>query len=59
MIAGKIKYAKTHHCEEKQTNSILVEQYTDGHVSHWYLNFEGALRGIRFCPYCGKDLYKD
>ena len=59
MIAGKMKYVKTHQCASNQTKDIVIEQYTDGRVSHWYWNFEGKLHGIGFCPYCGKNLYED
>lgn len=57
MIAGKMKYVKTHECIKNSTN-IAIEQYTDCHVSHWYLNIENKLHGIKYCPYCGKDLYE-
>ena len=54
MIAGKIKYAKTHECIINKTDNIAIEQYTDGRVSHWYWNIDNKLHGIKFCPYCGK-----
>lgn len=59
MIAGKIKFVKTHECIINKTNNIAIEQHTDGRVSHWYLNIDNKLHGIRFCPYCGKYLYEE
>ena len=59
MIAGKIKYVKTHECVTNNTNNIAIEQYSDGRVSHWYWNINDKLHGIKFCPYCGKNLYDE
>ena len=59
MIAGKIKYVKTHECITNNTNNIAIEQYTDGRVSHWYWSIDNKLHGIKFCPYCGKNLYDE
>lgn len=59
MIAGKIKYVKTHKCITVKNNNIAIEQYSDGRVSHWYLNINDKLHGIEFCPYCGKNLYNE
>lgn len=58
MIAGRIKFVKEHNCIKNETK-IAIEQYTDDHVSHWYLNIDDKLNGIKYCPYCGKDLYKE
>lgn len=59
MIAGKIEFVKSHECIENKTNTVAIEQYTDTRVKHWYFNISGKLHGIRYCPYCGTDLYKN
>lgn len=57
MLAGKMKLCEKHECIENQTSNITIEKYTDGRVSHWYWKIGNKLHGIKFCPYCGEDLY--
>lgn len=58
MIAGKIKLIRSHECIKKNDTRIKIEQYTDSRVKHWYFNIDGKLHGIKYCPYCGDNLYK-
>ena len=56
-MLGKIEFVKAHDCTNNNAE-IAVEQYKDCRgTKHWYWDFKGELHGIKYCPYCGKNLY--
>ena len=56
-MLGEIEFVKAH--DRTNNNAeIAVEQYKDCRgIKHWYWDFKGELHGIKYCPYCGKNLY--
>lgn len=53
----KAVYIREHQCI-KCPHFICIEKYSVNGVNGWYFNISGKLNGIKYCPYCGKNLYK-
>ena len=51
-------YIKEHQCISCP-DFICVEKYSINGIDRWYFNISGKLNGIKYCPYCGKNLYEE
>jgi hypothetical protein len=54
----KAIYIKEHQCINCP-DFICVEKYSINGIDRWYFNISGKLNGIKYCPYCGKNLYEE
>ena len=54
----KAIYIKEHQCIN-YPDFICVEKYSINGIGKWYFNISGKLNVIKYCPYCGKDLYEE
>ena len=54
----KAIYIKEHQCINC-LDFICVEKYSINGIDRWYFNISGKLNGIKYCPYCGKNLYEE
>ena len=54
----KAIYIKEHQCSNC-LDFICVEKYSINGIDRWYFNISGKLNGIKYCPYCGKNLYEE
>lgn len=54
----KAIYIKDHQCI-KCPDFIGIEKYSINGVNRWYFNISGKLNWIKYCPYCGKNLYEE
>lgn len=53
-----IKFIKEHECT-RGVDGIGIEKYSIGDAKRWYFNSGKSLHGIKYCPYCGKNLYEE
>lgn len=53
-----IKFIREHGCT-RGVDGIEVAKYQIGDAKRWYFRDAKNLHGIKYCPYCGKNLYEE